>query len=119
MTGEAIGTWLRPVRRVLDPTDEGDWDRLAAMETELDAVLAAHPIDLPDGLHYEEFEGGKYSCLTYTGPYSELGPVSGRAWEIALREVAMRPGFAIENYVNDPQTTPEGELITEILIPTA
>jgi hypothetical protein len=31
----------------------------------------------------------------------------------------MRPGFAIENYVNDPQTTPEGELITEILIPTA
>jgi alkylation response protein AidB-like acyl-CoA dehydrogenase len=49
MTGEAIGTWLRPVRPVLDPADEIDWDRLAAMETELDAVLTEHPVDLPDG----------------------------------------------------------------------
>jgi alkylation response protein AidB-like acyl-CoA dehydrogenase len=49
MTGEAIGTWLRPVRPVLDPDDHVDWDQLAAMETELDAVLAAHPVDLPAG----------------------------------------------------------------------
>jgi alkylation response protein AidB-like acyl-CoA dehydrogenase len=49
MTGEAIGTWLRPVRSVLDPADHVDWDQLAAMETELDAVLTAHPVDLPAG----------------------------------------------------------------------
>ena len=49
MTSEATDTWLRLVRPVLDPADEVDWDRLAAMEAELDAVLAAHPVDLPDG----------------------------------------------------------------------
>jgi alkylation response protein AidB-like acyl-CoA dehydrogenase len=49
MPGELFDTWLRPVRPILDPAGEVDWDRLAAMETELDAVLAAHPVDLPDG----------------------------------------------------------------------
>jgi len=27
--------------------------------------------------------------------------------------------FALENYVNDPRTTPEEQLITEILAPTS
>lgn len=45
----AIDTWLRPMRPVLDPVDEVDWDRLAAMATELDMVLTEHAIDLPDG----------------------------------------------------------------------
>ncbi|MFB4296739.1 acyl-CoA dehydrogenase family protein [Actinomadura sp. NTSP31] len=49
MTGEAIDAWLQPVRPVLDPTGQVDWDRLAALETELDEVLAVHPVDLPDG----------------------------------------------------------------------
>jgi alkylation response protein AidB-like acyl-CoA dehydrogenase len=49
MTGDAIGSWLRPVRQVLDSAGEADWDRLAAMETELDEVLTAHPVNLPDG----------------------------------------------------------------------
>ncbi|WP_141576630.1 acyl-CoA dehydrogenase family protein [Actinomadura sp. WMMA1423] len=49
MTGEAIDTWLQPVRPVLDPADQVDWDRLAALETELDEVLAIHSVDLPDG----------------------------------------------------------------------
>jgi alkylation response protein AidB-like acyl-CoA dehydrogenase len=49
MTGDAIGTWLRPLRPVLDPADHVDWDQLAAMETELDAVLTTHPVDLPAG----------------------------------------------------------------------
>jgi alkylation response protein AidB-like acyl-CoA dehydrogenase len=49
MTGDAIDNWLRPMRPVLDSANEVDWDRLTAMATELDRVLAAHPIDLPDG----------------------------------------------------------------------
>src|SRR4051812_38503414 len=49
MTGEGSGAWLRLVRPVLDPADRVDWDRLAAMETELDRALAAHPVDLPAG----------------------------------------------------------------------
>ncbi|MFI5930590.1 acyl-CoA dehydrogenase family protein [Actinoplanes sp. NPDC051494] len=47
--GTGSGSWLRAVRPVLDPGDQIDWDRLAAMESGLDQVLAAHPIDLPAG----------------------------------------------------------------------
>ncbi|MFI1916662.1 hypothetical protein [Nocardia sp. NPDC020380] len=49
MSGAVVEGWLRPVRRVLDPGDEVDWNRLAAMENELGAVLAACSVDLPDG----------------------------------------------------------------------
>ena len=31
----------------------------------------------------------------------------------------LRDDFAVENYLNDPKTTPEEQLITEILVPTA
>jgi DNA gyrase inhibitor GyrI len=33
--------------------------------------------------------------------------------------IQVRDDFFIENYANDPRTTPEAELITQILIPTA
>jgi effector-binding domain-containing protein len=33
--------------------------------------------------------------------------------------IALRDDFAIEHYVNDPRITPEDELVTEILVPTA
>jgi len=32
---------------------------------------------------------------------------------------AEREDFFVENYVNDPRTTPEDQLITEILAPTS
>jgi len=48
-----------------------------------------------------------------------LPAASGRAWEIAAeKQIPLRDGFAIENYVNDPQTTPQDQLITEILFPS-
>src|SRR5947207_8088751 len=49
MTGGGSGNWLRSVRPALDPAASVDWDRLAVMESELDQVLTAHPIDLPAG----------------------------------------------------------------------
>jgi predicted transcriptional regulator YdeE len=83
-------------------------------------ALAAAPVKLPAELTYERFAGGSYSKFVLTGPYSELGPATGRAWEIVSKSDTMvRPDFAIEHYVNDPDVTPEDKLITEILIPTA
>jgi predicted transcriptional regulator YdeE len=35
-------------------------------------ALAAAPGDLPEGLSYEKFPGGKYSRFVLTGPYSNL-----------------------------------------------
>lgn len=83
-------------------------------------AVAAPPVDLPEGMEYEKFSGGKYSRFVLIGPYSLLPEASGRAWQLAdEKKILLRDGFAIENYVNDPNTTPEEQLITEILFPTA
>jgi effector-binding domain-containing protein len=82
--------------------------------------LAAPPQQLPEGLAYEKFKGGKYMKFVLTGPYSNLPQASGRVFEIvAEKKIKMRDEYCIENYANDPRTTPEDKLVTEILIPTA
>ena len=44
----------------------------------------------------------------------------GRVFEIvAEKKIPMRDDYCVENYTNDPRTTPEEQLVTEILIPTA
>jgi len=55
-----------------------------------------------------------------TGPYFNLPEASGRVFQMVVdQKIKMRDDFCIENYANDPRTTPESELITQILIPTA
>jgi effector-binding domain-containing protein len=54
-----------------------------------------------------------------TGPYSQLPEASGRVFHIvAEKKIPVRDDFCIENYANDPRTTPEPQLMTAILIPT-
>lgn len=82
-------------------------------------ILEAPPSELPKGLSYELFEGGKYSKFTLTGSYSQLPQASGRVFELVQElEIQTREDFYIENYVNDPKTTPEEKVLTEILVPT-
>lgn len=82
-------------------------------------ALEAPPSELPQGLQYELFGGGVYSKFVLTGPYSQLGAATGRVLElIQERQMRLRDDFFIENYVNDPRTTPEMDLVTEILVPT-
>jgi effector-binding domain-containing protein len=82
--------------------------------------LAGPPVKLPDGLKYGKIHGGKYVRFELTGPYDNLPQASGRAWAIvAEKKIQVRDDFAIENYVNDPRTTPPEQLITHIMIPTA
>ncbi|HEX4021552.1 MAG TPA: GyrI-like domain-containing protein [Acidobacteriaceae bacterium] len=81
--------------------------------------LAAAPEDLPEGLAYTKFNGGKYSRFVLTGPYSDLPEASCRVSQIVSeRKIQVRDDWCIENYVNDPRTTPEEQVITEILAPT-
>ncbi|HEY2351922.1 MAG TPA: GyrI-like domain-containing protein [Candidatus Acidoferrum sp.] len=83
-------------------------------------AIAAPPKNLPEGLEYQKFAGGKYSRFVLTGSYANLGPATGRVFEmVSEKKISMRDDFCIENYVNDPRTTPEDQLITHILIPTA
>ena len=82
-------------------------------------ALAAKPVNLPAGMSYEKFAGGKYSRFVLTGPYSNLGPASGLAHQrVAEQRIPLRDDYNIENYVNDPRVTPEDQLVTEILFPT-
>jgi DNA gyrase inhibitor GyrI len=82
-------------------------------------LLAAPATELPEGVSYEKFDGGKYSRFTLTGSYSNLPQASGRVWNlVAEKKIPQRDDFTIENYANDPKTTPEDQLVTEILIPT-
>jgi DNA gyrase inhibitor GyrI len=82
--------------------------------------LSAGPEDLPEGVEYAVFEGGKYSRFVLRGSYSQLPGASGRVFEVVSEtKLPVRDDYCIENYVNDPRQTPEAELVTEILIPTA
>jgi DNA gyrase inhibitor GyrI len=83
-------------------------------------ILGAAPIALPPEVGYEKFPGGKYSRFVLTGSYRNLPQATGRVWQIvAQNDTMMRADWAIENYANDPMTTPEDDLVTEILVPTA
>lgn len=83
-------------------------------------ALDSAPNNLPEGVEYTEFKGGKYSRFVLTGAYSHLPEACGRVFLIvAEKKIQQRDDFCIENYANDPNTTPEDQLITEILIPTA
>jgi DNA gyrase inhibitor GyrI len=83
-------------------------------------ALSAAPKELPNGLKYEKFPGGKYLRFVLTGPYTDLPEASGRAWSIVgEKKIQLRDDFAIENYTNNPRVTPVEQLVTEILIPTA
>jgi effector-binding domain-containing protein len=82
-------------------------------------ALAEPPAKLPEGIAYMEFNGGKYSRFVLTGPYSNLGRATGRVVELITEtKLPLRDDYFIENYVNDPRTTPEEQLISQILIPT-
>jgi DNA gyrase inhibitor GyrI len=81
--------------------------------------VADEPKNLPAGLSFVNFEGGKYSRFVLTGPYSDLPAASGRVFQIVSeKKIQQRDDFCIENYLNDPRTTPEDQLVTEIFIPT-
>lgn len=82
--------------------------------------LTAPPEKLPEGFRYEKVDGGEYARFVLTGPYMQLASATGRACElVAEQKIPLRDDFNIEHYVTDPRTTPEAELITEILFPTA
>jgi DNA gyrase inhibitor GyrI len=83
-------------------------------------AVAARPANLPAGMQYEKFSGGKYGRFVLTGPYSNLPQACGQVQKlVAEKRIPLRDDYNIENYVNDPRETPEDKLVTEILFPTA
>lgn len=82
-------------------------------------ILESKPEQIPPGLQYENFAGGNYAKFTLVGSYSQLPSASGKVFErVNQQKIQQRDDFNIEHYANNPQSTAEAELITEILIPT-
>ena len=80
--------------------------------------VAAVPKNLPEGVAYTKFKGGKYSRFVLTGSFSNLPQASRRVFEIVSeRNIQLRDDYCIEHYVTDPRTTPEEQYVTEILVP--
>ena len=78
------------------------------------------PERLPDGLQHRAIKSGKYARFLLIGPYSQIWPAFDRIFKtLADQKVELRPEFCIENYLNDPRSTPEEQLQTELLVPIA
>lgn len=81
-------------------------------------ALSAPPQQLPAGLKYERFAGGRYRKFILRGSYAQLGPATAQATRMVQeKKIRLRDGFNIEIYVNDPRTMPEDQLTTEIMFP--
>ena len=81
-------------------------------------AVADEPKELPGGVRYERFAGGRYARFAMAGSYDQLGEATGRAMQLAHeKKLPARAGWNIEHYVNDPRVTPADQLIKEILLP--
>jgi len=80
--------------------------------------VSEEPKDLPAGVEHKLFKGGKYAQFVMTGAYKHLPQACGKVFEIVKeRNLKVRDDWYIEDYLNDPRSTPEDELITHILVP--
>jgi AraC-like DNA-binding protein/DNA gyrase inhibitor GyrI len=81
---------------------------------------ASKPDPLPSGLQHKVIKAGNYARFLLTGPYSHIWMAFDRIFKtLSEKKVELRPEFCIENYLNDPRSTPEDQLQTELLVPVA
>lgn len=100
----------------IDRTRQGE----DAMIYQAGVGLASKPAAVPKGLQYRKIDAGSYAQFLLIGPYSQIWIAFSQIFRaLAESSVALREGYCIENYLNDPQVTPEDQLQTQILIPVA
>lgn len=100
----------------IDKTKPGE----DAMIYQAGVALAHEPTGLPSDLRQKSIRSGKYARFLLTGPYSQIWMAFDRIFKtLSEKKVQLRPEFCIEKYLNDPRTTPEDQLQTELLVPIA
>ena len=91
-----------------------------AMIYQAGVACAEEPERLPGALQHKAIKPGKYARFLLTGPYSDIWMAFDRIFKtLDEKRVELRPEFCIENYLNDPRSTPEDKLQTELLVPIA
>ncbi|MCD4734005.1 GyrI-like domain-containing protein [bacterium] len=70
-----------------------------------------------DGTH--ELPGGTFAHYRYVGPYDKMGEAFKEAHQLIAEDttIKLRSDVCIDNYRNDPASTPPEELITDIYLP--
>jgi AraC family transcriptional regulator len=83
------------------------------------AVTVTRPVSPAGEIGVQEIPAGEYAVALHTGPYQCLSDsyaeLAGKWLPETGRE--LRSAAAVELYLNSPQTTPAGELKTEIRLP--
>ncbi len=65
-----------------------------------------------------DLAGGRYAKFTLKGPYTGVWPAFKKAFAwLNEHDYELADGPCLENYLNDPNITPEDDLLTEIIIP--
>ena len=100
----------------VDPAESGE----KTMIYQAGVALSEKPAELPAKMQYRAVPAGRYARFLLTGPYTQIWSAFDQIFKtLAERGVALRPECCIENYLNDPQNTPEKDLKTELLVPIA
>jgi effector-binding domain-containing protein len=94
----------------------GEAKAVSEMEFEI-AVPIVGRISVEPGFDVKSLPGRRMVSIIYTGPYPEVGGAYTKALEYLTSNGLKIGGRCREMYLNDPQTVPEKELMTEILIP--
>lgn len=80
-------------------------------------VVFETEIELPEGFVLTKLDSGKVVTTIHKGPYDKVAS----AWEAVMAYVGNNgftmSGASWEEYLNDPQTTSQEELLTKIYIP--
>lgn len=64
-----------------------------------------------------QFPGRRYLRTHHIGPYQQLGKTYKRLMQFAAEKGIELQPESIEQYIDDPESTPKDELRTEVLIP--
>lgn len=79
-------------------------------------IVVGDDAEAEDEVGVQELEGGEFVTAVHTGPYAMLhatyAALAGGCFAACGRRLADAP--ALEEYLNDPRTTPEAALRTKI-----
>lgn len=107
--GGPFGLYLNSPQEVKSPA-ELKW--LVGMPIPREATVLAP-------LKKDEFLYTTVARCLYKGPYEAVGPTYAKVMEFIAANGYRPAGPIMEQYLNDPMSTPTAELLTEIIVPIA
>ncbi len=85
------------------------------LKVEIGIPTASYMPDTEDVV-MSEIPAGEYISVLYTGPYSGIGGAYEKMMAYMAENQVEMKGAAYESYLNDPEDTPDDQLMTEILL---